>query len=413
MKLFLSIMWYIASILIIYLSVIGTKKYKFKQFNIRGIINSLKSKSKNNISPIASLMISLAAKVGVGSLSGVAIAIYFGGIGTIFWIIVIGIFTAINGYIECILGIKYRIKINNNYIGGPSYYIKSSLGNKYLSILYSILIIISYGVFFLSIQVNTIIKTTKYFNINSYIVILLLVIITILIIRKGIALIAKINNKLVPLMLVFYFLIGIYILINYYRLLPSIIVNVIREAFNIRSIIPVFLIGMQRAIFMTESSIGTSAISASSCDNESNSQGLLEILGIYIIIFIVCFTTFLLIVTSNYMDINFNNINGIELVLYSFNYHFGNIGSILLGIIVILFAFSTIISSYYFGDTNIYNLANKNGINIIYKIVFILVIVLSSFISPKILWNLTDYFVALLVIINVYAILKIITKTTD
>ena len=410
MKLWLSIMWYIASILIIYLSIMGTIKYRFKQLNIKSIINSLKSKSKNKISPMASLMVSLAAKVGVGSLSGVALAIYFGGIGTIFWIIIIGLLTAINGYIECILGIKYRINVNNNYIGGPSYYIKNRLGNKYLSIIYSIFLIISYGVFFLSVQVNTIVKTTKWFGINSYLAILILIIITVLIVRKGIELIAKINNKLVPIMLIFYSIMGLYVLITSYKLIPNIILEVIKEALNIRKIIPVFLIGMQRAIFMTESSIGTSAISASSCDNDGSNQGMLEVLGIYIIIFVVCLTTFLIIVTSNYNDISFNNINGIELVLYAFNYHFGKMGSIFLGIIVILFALSTIISSYYFGETNIYNLTNKKIIDVIYGIIFILVIIISSFISPKILWNLTDYLVALLVIINVYAILKIIKK---
>ncbi len=410
MKLWLSIMWYIASILIIYLSIMGTIKYRFKQLNIKSIINSLKSKSKNKISPMASLMVSLAAKVGVGSLSGVALAIYFGGIGTIFWIIIIGLLTAINGYIECILGIKYRIKVNNNYIGGPSYYIKNRLGNKYLSIIYSIFLIISYGIFFLSVQVNTIVKTTKWFGINSYLVILILIIITVLIVRKGIELIAKINNKLVPIMLIFYSIMGLYVLITSYKLIPNIILEVIKEALNIRKIIPVFLIGMQRAIFMTESSIGTSAISASSCDNDGSNQGMLEVLGIYIIIFVVCLTTFLIIVTSNYNDISFNNINGIELVLYAFNYHFGKMGSIFLGVIVILFALSTIISSYYFGETNIYNLTNKKIIDVIYGIIFILVIIISPFIIPKILWNLTDYLVALLVIINVYSVLKIIKK---
>ncbi len=410
MKLWLSIMWYIASILIIYLSIMGTIKYRFKQLNIKSIINSLKSKSKNSISPMASLMVSLAAKVGVGSLSGVALAIYFGGIGTIFWIIVIGLLTAINGYIECMLGIKYRIKVNNNYIGGPSYYIKNRLGKKYLSIIYSILLIISYGIFFLSVQVNTIVKTTKWFGINSYLVILILIIITVLIVRKGIELIAKINNKLVPIMLIFYSIMGLYVLITSYKLIPNIILEVIKEALNIRKIIPVFLIGIQRAIFMTESSIGTSAISASSCDNDGSNQGMLEVLGIYIIIFVVCLTTFLIIVTSNYNDISFNNINGIELVLYAFNYHFGKMGSIFLGVIVILFALSTIISSYYFGETNIYNLTNKKIIDVIYGIIFILVIIISPFIIPKILWNLTDYLVALLVIINVYSVLKIIKK---
>ena len=402
----LSITWYITSILIIYSGIKYSYKYKFIQLNIKNIIKGIKSKSKNNISPISSLCISLAAKIGVGSLSGIALAIYFGGIGTIFWICLISLIVSINTYIECILGIKYRIKVNNNYFGGPSYYISKCLNNKLLSYIYGILIIISYSIIFLSIQTNTIISTISYFNINIKYSIIILFIITLIIIIKGIKGVSTVNSIIVPIMLIFYLIIGIYIFINNINIIPNILLNVLKEAFNLKSIISVFLIGMQRAIFITESSIGTSAITASISDNDSNNQAMLEVFGIYIIIFLVSLTTFLIIVTSNYS--NFISINGIDLVLYAFKYHFGNIGSIFLSIITILFAFSTIISSYYFAESNLIIFSNKKIYKILLKIIFMLVIVISCFIKANILWNITDYFVALLAIINIYSILKIV-----
>ena len=408
MKLSLSIIWYIASILIIYLAIKGSIKYKFKQLNIKEIIKGIKSKSNNDISPLSSLCISLAAKIGVGSLSGIALAIYFGGIGTIFWIVIISLLISINTYIECILGIKYRIKLNNRYIGGPSYYIKKCLNNKYLSTIYSILIIISYSILFLSIQANTISSVTSYFNINTNFIVVILFILTLFIIIKGIKGITKINSLLVPLMLIFYLLLGIYVLISNYSILPNILHNIIKSALSLRSIISVFLIGMQRGIFITESSLGTSAISASSCDNNPNKQAMLEVFGIHITIFLVCLTTFLIIVTSDYNKLILDNINGIEIVLYAFKYHFGKYGSILLAIITIMFALSTIISSYFFGESNLYFLSNNKIIKNIYRIIFIIVITMSCYIKANILWNLTDYFVALLAIINTYSIIKII-----
>jgi len=145
----LSITWYIASILIIYSGIKYSFKYKFKQFNIREFIKAIKSKSKNNVSPMASLSMSLAAKIGVGSLSGVALALYFGGVGSIFWMCIISLLVSINTYVECKLGIKYRDKIGNSFVGGPSFYIKKCLNNKYLSILYGILVIVTYSVLFL------------------------------------------------------------------------------------------------------------------------------------------------------------------------------------------------------------------------------------------------------------------------
>ena len=128
----LSITWYIASILIIYSGIKYTIKYKGIQLRVREFIKAIKSKSNNNVRPLSSLSMSLAAKIGVGSLSGVALALYFGGVGSVFWMCVISMLVSINTYVECILGIKYRDKIGNNFVGGPSFYIKKrqKLGNK-------------------------------------------------------------------------------------------------------------------------------------------------------------------------------------------------------------------------------------------------------------------------------------------
>ena len=409
MKLSLSIIWYIASVLIIYSGIKYSIKYKFIQLNIEEIKKAIKSKSNNNVSPISSLCISLAAKIGVGSLSGIALAIYYGGIGTIFWICLISLIISINTYVECKLGIKYRIKNKDNYLGGPSYYIKKCLNNKKLSYLYSILIIITYSILFLSIQTNTIINTFNHFNINSIYTSIFLFIITFIIIIKDIKGISTINTIIVPIMLIFYLILGIYIFIANINMISEIIMQVLKSAFNIRSIIPVFLIGMQRAIFITESSIGTSAISASICDNNPHKQGMLEVFGIYVTIFIVCLTTFILIVTSDYELINYQVTSGIDLVIYAFNYHFGSRGIIFLSIITTLFAFSTIVASYYFGESNLIFLNNHKKIKLLYMFIFFVTIIISSYIKANILWNLTDYFIALLAIINVSAILKIDT----
>jgi len=406
----LSITWYIASILILYSSIKYIFKYKFIQLKIRKFIKAIKSKSNNNISPLSSLCVSLAAKIGVGSLSGVALALYFGGIGSMFWLCIISLIVSVNTYVECIIGIKYREKIDGDYVGGPSYYIAKCLGNKKLGILYSILIIITYSGLFLSVQSNTIVSAIGYFNINSIYVVVILSISIFVVIIMGIKSISRVNSILVPGMIIFYLLIGIYVFISNSNNILEIFLNVVREAFNIKSIIPVFLIGMQRSIFITESSIGTSAISASACDNDAHNQGMLEVMGIHITTFIVCFITFLIIVTSNYNLIEFKNINGIEIVMNAFNYHFGNYGGLILTIVTVLFAFSTIISSYYFGESNLKIITKNKKIQVIFKIIFMVIIVFSCYIEPQFLWNLTDYFVAILVIINVSSILKISKK---
>lgn len=402
----LSITWYIASILIIYSGIKYSFKYKFIQFRIKNFIEAIKSKSNNHISPLSSLSMSLAAKIGVGSLSGVALALYFGGVGSILWMCIISLIVSINTYVECILGIKYRDKFGNTFVGGPSFYIKKCLNNKYLSLLYGILVIVSYSGLFLSIQSNTIVSVLSFFDINTTLIVIVLSIIIFLIIINGTKNIFLVDSILVPFMLIFYLILGIYVLFNGNNII-DIFKLMISEAFNIKSIIPVFLIGMQRAIFISESGIGTSAISASACDNDSSKQGMLEILGIHITTFLVCFITFLIIVTSNYNLIDFGSINGIEIVMYAFNYHFGDFGRIILSIITILFAFSTIISGYFFGENNLRIFTNNKKMINIFKIIVILVIFISGYVSPNILWNLTDYFIAILAIINVSSMIRI------
>ena len=373
---------------------------------MRKFIEALKSKSKNNISPLSSLSMSLAAKIGVGSLSGVALALYFGGVGAIFWMCMISLLVSINTYVECILGIKYRDKMGNSFIGGPSFYIKKCLNNKLLSIIYGILIIGTYSGLFLSIQSNTIVNVISGFGININLIVILLTGIIFLIIMKGANNIFLVDSILVPIMILFYLGLGVYVVVTCDGLFD--IFNImIREAFNLKSIVPVFLVGMQRAIFISESGIGTSAISASACDNEPSKQGMLEIMGIHITTFLVCFVTFLIIVTTDYNLIDFGNINGIEIVMYSFNYHFGNVGKILLSIITILFALSTIISGYFFGENNVRLWTSNKKIMNIFKLIVVLVIAISGYVSPNILWNLTDFFIALLAFINISSILGI------
>ena len=402
----LSIIWYIASILIIYSGIKYSFKYKFIQFKFSKFIEAIKSKSKNDISPLSSLSMSLAAKIGVGSLSGVALALYFGGVGAIFWMCIISLLVSINTYVECIIGIKYRDKVKDSFIGGPSFYIKKCLNNKWLSIIYSILIIVTYSGLFLSIQSNTIVNVVSGFGININLIVILLTGIIFLIIMKGANNIFLVDSILVPIMILFYLGLGIYAIVSSNNLL-DIFKIMIRDAFNIKTFIPVFLVGMQRAIFISESGIGTSAISASACDNDPSKQGMLEILGIHITTFLVCFVTFLIIVTSDYHLINFGNINGIEIVMYAFNYHFGNFGRVLLSGITILFAVSTIISGYFFGENNVRLFTNNKKVINIFKIIVLFVIAISGYVSPSILWNLTDFFIAMLAIINISSILRI------
>ena len=391
-------------------------KLNFPQLRVIKLLKGFKIKDQNLVSPLQSLMISLAARIGVGSIAGITLAIYLGGPGTVLWIAITCIITSINTYCECYLGIKYQEKDSENYKGGPAFYIEKGLKNKKLAIIYSILIIISYLVGFMTIQANTInisINTTT--GINKLLIAVIVSIVSFLSISKGLKSINSIVSKIVPIMGITYVLLGIIIIIINSNKLPSIFILIITDAMNIKKTLPtsfiiMFLIGIQKGAFITESGLGTSSISVSCINTKDKiNLSLMQIIGVYFTIFIVCTITVLIILTSDYQNIIFNNINGIEITQYSLNYHLGIIGNYILIVLIIFLAYSTIIAGYYYGESNLKYLIKsiKNYHLIILKILTSGLLFVGSLINASLLWKTVDILIEILIIINMYTLLKL------
>ena len=154
--------------------------------------------------------------------------------------------------------------------------------------------------------------------------------------------------------------------------------------------------------------MGTTAMIAGlSNDNDIEKQANVQIIGTFFTSLIICTITALIILTSNYQNLSVANINGIELVSYAFFEHFGYFGIIMLTIIIFLFAFSTIVTSYYYGEINIKYLTKSNKYINLLKIIVIIIIIYSAFTNPQKLWLIVDIIVALISLINVYAMYKL------
>ena len=406
------IIWVITTFFILYLGIYYTIYLKFPQFRLIKIIKSINDKKKKS-NTFKLLNLTLAGKIGVGSISGIALCIYMGGLGSIFWLWISVLLLASLSYVETKLGIKYRKKLKDEYIGGPSFYIEKGLGKKKLAKIYSILIIIAYIFAFISIQTNTIvISIEETFNLSKITIVILLVLITYLSVHKGINTISKLTSFLVPIMGGIYIIIGLLIILSNWNEVVAIFFSIVKNAFDINglksSILVPIIIGIERGVFSNEAGIGTTAMASGLSNNENvEKQANVQILGTFFTSLIICTITALIILTSNYQTLNLNNINGIELVSYAFFEHFGYLGIIILTLIIFLFAFSTIVTSYYYGEINMKYLLNKNKFNTLLKIIVIIVIVYSSFTSPTILWNTVDILIAAIALINIYAMYKL------
>ncbi len=413
-KIFNDILWSVALVFLIGGGIYFSLKLKFPQFKFFSLFRGLSSKS-NGISPFKSLTVSLAARIGVGSLSGVALAIYIGGPGSVLWMWVACLITSVNAYCETYLGVKYQEYDGRNYQGGPAFYIKKGLGNDVLASIYAILVIFAYAIGFICIQANTItVSISNLYGISTIIVAFILTFIVMLSILKGIDRIVNITSKLVPFMGGMYILLSFIVIILNYKSIPFIISDIFKSAFNIKSFIsgflPTFIIGIQRGTFATEAGLGTGAI-ATSCTNTNDmiGLGLLQILGIYFTVFVVCTSTAIIILTSKYYNVNFGSINGIELTNYALNYHLGSGGSFVLILSVIMFAYSTIVAGYYYGECNLkYLIKNyRQCYSHILKFIVLLFLFIGSIVKSHIVWSFVDVLVAFLAIINMYVLFKL------
>jgi AGCS family alanine or glycine:cation symporter len=409
-----TIVWGIATIFLIVCGLYFTFKLKFVQLNLKEIIKSLKpsNSSKNSISPFKTLTLALAARIGVGSLAGIALGIYKGGVGVVFWIWLSSFITLPNSFVESTLAVLFHEKDGDYYIGGPAYYINKGLKLKKLSIIYALIIFVSYIGGFLAIQSNTIATSVKtYLDVSPYITGLIIAIISYFIISRGLKRIANFNSFLVPLMGFAYMVVALVIIIIKIDMIPGIISNIFHEAFNFKAfgwgILSSIIIGVQRGIFSSEAGMGTGAVASGTSDTkEPCKQGYIQMLGVYFTTFIICTSTVFVILTSGLDLSSFNNPNGIEITLKALNLHMGNFGTIMLIFAILSFAFSTIISGYYYGESNLKYLDKKTNKRSIYllNIVVVLILFYGAIASPKFLWDTVDIGAGLLAIINCFSI---------
>lgn len=405
-----SIMWAIVTALILLSGLYFSKELHFPQLKINKIFKSLKGNNNKGITPIKTLFLTLAGRIGVGSIAGVALAIYLGGPGTIFWMWVVAIISGALAYIETMLAIKYKDKKQN--IGGPSYYIKKGLKNKPLAIIYSLIIIISYLIGFIPIQSNTVAKSIDMINPTNHLIIgLIIAFISFIIIKGGINKISKVTSKLVPFMTLIYISMALFVIIINIEKFPQVLSQIIQEAFQIKpfltSFIPVILIGVQRAIFSNESGIGLGAIAASASNSINGSKsGYIQVLGVYITTILICTATAFMILIFDYKSVTLTNPNGIELTSLAFNYHFGSLGTILLVACILMFSFSTVLTGYYYCQSSL-KFLSKNINTKCLLIITPLSVVLGAITSPTTIWTLVDILVAILAIINIYSIFKL------
>ena len=376
---------------------------------------SLSDKDKNHkhISSFQAFAVSVATRVGTGNLAGVATAIAIGGPGAVFWMWVIALIGSATAFIESTLGQLYKQRHKDSFVGGPAYYIEKGLHCKWMAYLFAVLITITFGLSYNSIQSNTICGAMQEaFGWNPLIVGGILSVVALIIIFGGLHRIANVSAVLVPLMAIGYFILVVVIIIMNIQLIPNVMKVIFTSAFGLEqgvggAIGATIMNGVKRGLFSNEAGEGSAPnVAATATVSHPVKQGLIQALGVFTDTLLVCScTAFMILISGLY---NTPELNGIALTQAALNSEIGAIGPTFIAIAILLFAFSSIIGNYYYGEANIRFMTSSNVVLTVYRLFSGGVLVMfGAMASLEIVWNLGDLCMALLTACNLVAIISL------
>ena len=367
-------------------------------------------KNHKHISSFQAFAVSVATRVGTGNLAGVATAIALGGPGAVFWMWVIALLGSSTAFVESTLAQLFKQKHKDSFIGGPAYYIRKGLHHKGMAFLYAILITITFGLSYNSIQSNTICDAMhEAFGWNPVVVGIILSATALVIVFGGIHRIANVSAVLVPLMAIGYFLLVVVIIMMNLEHIPHVMKVIVTNAFGIEQGIggtlgATILIGVKRGLFSNEAGEGSAPnVAATATISHPVKQGLVQALGVFTDTLLVCSCTAFVILISGLYETP--GLNGIALTQAALASEIGTSGPMFIALAIMLFAFSSIIGNYYYGEANIRYMTSSKTILTIYRILSGGVVVMfGAMASLEAVWNIGDLCMALLTACNLIAI---------
>jgi len=411
-------------ILIYGLLIVGvffTLKLKFLQFiHFKEMFKSVSNKGADDssgITPFQALMISLASRVGTGNLAGVAVALYLGGPGAIFWMWMVALVGMATAYSESTLAQLYKIKDENNaYRGGPAFYISKGLNSPLFASIFAISLIIAFGLVFNAVQANSITgAVSTAFDLDKSYIAIVIAALTALVIFGGIKSVAKIAQIIVPLMAGIYLLVALYVVMVNITVVPEILMTIIKSAFGLQEaaggvtggVMAAMMNGIKRGLFSNEAGMGSApniAAVAVPAPHHPSSQGFVQALGVFIDTILICTATAIMILLSGIMD-HGSGVTGIELTQAALSVHIGDAGVYFIAIAIFFFAFTSIIGNYTYAENafTYLGIGNKLGL-LILRISVIGMVLWGSFKSVATVFNAADAAMGLMASINLVAI---------
>lgn len=377
-----------------------------------------KPKDKKAVSSFQALMVSTASRVGTGNIVGVASAICLGGFGSVFWMWIIAIIGGASALVESTLAQIFKKKGLNGCFGGPAYYIEKAYKSRVIAVIFSILLILTYGVGFnmlASYNLQSSFATYSFYNeYTPWIIGSIIAVLVAICLLGGGKSIVKTTSLLVPIMGVLYILIALIMVAVNITAIPSVFAEIFRGAFDFSAIFGGFtgsclMLGIKRGLFSNEAGVGSAPNASASAEvSHPVKQGLVQVLSVFIDTLVICSATAFMCMSSGVEITEAMKNNPIIYVQQALYSTFGDFGTIFLTVAMVLFAFTTLLGNLFYVDKAFDHILKRPPSKIfkrVYYIIFSILILIGATLNSLFLWNISDIFMGLMVIINIPAII--------
>jgi AGCS family alanine or glycine:cation symporter len=385
------------------------------------VILSAPETDKEGISPFAALCTSLASRVGTGNIAGVAVALNLGGPGAIFWMWMVALVGMATAYSESTLAQLYKVHGPERtvYRGGPAFYIARGLGMPWLGAVFSVCLILSFGLIFNAVQANSIADAmVGAFGVPKIATGLVLAALTAIVIFGGIRKIATVAEYVVPFMAGGYLLVALFVLVTNIAEVPAMLWHIVGSALGFQEVAggvvggvaAAMLNGVKRGLFSNEAGMGSApniAAAATPIPHHPSSQGFVQALGVFIDTLVICTCTALMILLSGVYAPG-GELTGTQLTQAALGEHIGGAGPYFVAVAIFFFAFTSIIGNYSYSEMAMVFLGVGNHVGLlVLRVVVLLMVVWGALQAVATVFNAADASMGLMATINLVAIVAL------
>ena len=370
------------------------------------------SDAKSKISPFRAMSTALAGSIGTGNIVGVANAVAMGGAGAVFWMWIASLFGMATIFAENVLGVKYRVKRNGKYVGGPMYYIEKGLKCKWLAVVFAIFCTFAaFGMGNMTQANSAAGALENCLGIPAWLSGAVLAVTVGLIICGGIERISGLTEKLIPFISIIFTVAVITVILMNFQKIPQGFYEMFTQAFDLKCVSGGFMgygmsmaikYGISRGVFSNEAGLGSSPIVHSAADTDNPyRQGMWGVFQVFIDTTVLCTLMALCILTTG---ADKSGLDGIELSIYTFNSAFGFAGTVIISLSIFIFAFATLVSWSYYGEKSLEYLSGGRFIKA-YRILYAAFAFVGCIMNISLVWEISDTLNGLMAIPNLVAII--------